>query len=332
MNLVHTLDAIELIKIAEPGSTLHLGLYKNVQNEDNFNKLCELLSCEPDSKISDGVYKIYSLADTTESHATGWINGKVWEFYFNNPAQTIDVLPTINGFAEWPDFYNSLEEYVNAINNNNNMPVTAFYDAISDRIILTAITPGPDTIVKLKVETVDKNWPAEYGEVVSPGGYLTGDFHEAQSGIHVWIKNTPIVSDEFPYIKDVGDIVITVKSAEDFQLNLSQYWKWDEYTEEVVEASIDWGDGTPVEMVTPNYLVHDFIAGEYTININGLHWCGSKNVAPIKQPITKIHFNKDQVVDSPNDVFAISDVLEEVKGKIYISPIAGVEDTEIKFV
>ena len=331
MDLVHTLDAVEMIKTAQPGAILRLGLYKNAQNEKEYKEVCKLLSCDPTSKISDGAYKIYSVTDTTNTYATGWINGKVWEFYSKNPAQSTDVLPDINGFVEWPDFYNSLDEYIDAINSNKNMPVNAVYDANTDKIMLTATVPGESGQVKLAVNAHDTNWPIEYGEVVSPGGYLAGDFHEAQNGIHVWIKNTPIVSEEYADIEKVSDITIVVKSNENFQLNLSHYWKWDEYTEEAVEASVDWGDDTHIEMVTPTYLVHDFVAGEYNININGLHWCGSNDVEPIKQPITKIYFNKDQVVDSPNNVFAISDVLEEVKGKIYISPIAGVEDTEIKF-
>ena len=331
MDLVHTLDAVEMIKTAQPGATLRLGLYKNAQNEKEYKELHELLNCEPSSKISDGAYKIYSVSDTTNTYATGWINGKVWEFYSKNPAQSTDILPAINGFVEWPDFYNSLDAYINAINNNKNMPVTAVYDAGTDKIMLTAITPGKDNPIKLTVDAHDKNWPAEYGEVVSPGGYLMGDFHEAQNGIHVWIKNTPFTNEDYADTEKVADIVIVVKSDNDFTLNLSQYWKWDEYTEEAIEASVDWNDGTPIDMVRPAHLVHDFMAGEYSIKINGLHWCGSNDVEPVKQPITKIYFNKDQVIDSPNNVFAISDILEEVKGKIYISPIAGVEDTEIKF-
>lgn len=331
MDLVSSADAIYLIKNAEPGSMLYLALYKNVKYEEEYKELKTLLNCGENIDIVDGKYKVYSSPDTTMSYATGWINAKIWEYYKNNPPMFADVLPAINGFTLWPDMYSTLDDYINEINANKNMHVNAIYDSNENKIVLTAKNPGEIGAVSLTIGD-DDGWPNEYGERVSPGGKLQGIFEEGVPASHVKIVITPYINEDIK-MDIVDDILITVKSDIDFTLDLTQYWKWDRYTEDENTAVIDWGDGTPIQIIdNENIITHPYFAGEYTLKINGLHWCGSKETTPVKMPITKIIFNKNQVIDNPVDVYNISDILESVDGKVYVSPVAGIEETEIKFV
>jgi hypothetical protein len=339
MDLLTVTQAIEKIKSAEAGSTFTIGLYKNASEDKDYSILLDILKCNPEDIILDGPYKVYSTLSkeliAPAQPATGWISADVWRYYREHPAETFDSFPVINGAAIWPDTFNSIEEYVAAINATPKTSVTAVYDSEENKILLTANEPGyASNYITLEVLYND-NWPESYGLKCSEEGTLTGGkdeeygLKEYTKAVHVWIKNTDVeYNPENEEEKDTLDACIKMTVRPGYKnypltLDFNQRWSWDEYSEKEVSTVIDWGDGNVEEFYTLDTIQHTYEqAGEYEIIMYNIHWCGweGENVPePEAMPVTEINFIKPQIVTRPNNSLRSLEILKKVSGKIYTS-------------
>ena len=335
MDLMTTTQAIEKIKSAKPGDTFHIGLYKNANFEPDYNKLSVLLGCQNDIEIFDGPYKVYSGVTPAEEAvaATGWISPNIYYHYHTHLANYGDI-PLIGGLMVYPDNYDTFEKFINALDSTTRRAGASIaYSAEKDKIIVTALEAGEaGNSITLKVEYGD-NWPAEYGLKCSESGSLTGGKERVESfntvASHVWIKNTQI-----PYVEETEDEETTTISEatikmwvkpgiENYPLTLdfTQRWKFDEYDENNILPTIDWGDGIIEEIIDIENITHSYSEpGEYEITMYDIHWCGwSGNGAPSEKamPVTEIKFIKPQVVSAPSNSFRSLEILKKVSGKIY---------------
>lgn len=340
MDLLTVSDAITTIRAATAGSALHIGLYKNAEADANYSELLSLLKCKEDEIILDGPYKVYSEKQeliTPGSYASGWINGKIWSYYKENPADLFDYFPYINGVILWPDFFNSLDEYIAAINSSK-AGVNAVYDPETDRIIITALEIGESGNNIILSVSYDDDWPEEFGLKCSEGGFLSGgadekvDIKECSNAIHVWIKHTDIPykkpNDDTPYPERELELCIKMTvtpGLNDYPLTLdfTQRWSWDNYYEYSSTPVIHWGDGAIENISDINNISHTYAEpGEYEISMYDIQWCGwSANETPAQKamPVTKIEFIKPQVISTPANCFRSLEILKKISGEIYIS-------------
>jgi hypothetical protein len=339
MDLVTATQAIEKIKLAKPGSTLYIGLYKDAKNEEGYKELATLLGCSEDSDIFDGPYKIYSEFQSIEkfTHATGWISGNVYQYYKNNLGEYGEI-PAIGGLTIYPDVHSSLNSWVNALNETAaRSKAKAEYDPESNRVIITATTPGEAGNKITLAAGYNDGWPLEYGLKCSEGGTLSGGETYVEehniSASHIWIKNTLIPRPLTDEDDDDDDkkmeltIKMTVKPGFEnypLELNFTQRWKFDEFDEVNMLPIINWGDGNEETITDITNIKHAYSeAGDYEILMYNIHWTGWNNEegapATNTMPVTEIEFIKPQILLTPSNCLRSLEILKKVSGKIYTS-------------
>jgi hypothetical protein len=308
MELVTVSKAIELIQLAAPGALIHLGLYKDAENEEEYNDLALLLGYESGATILDGPHKVFSTFKYEQPYATGWIDGRAYRpdrepgLYDDITVSTVKI--GANGYFYWWNYRDDFGNVnLNAIANDisRTTDVIATYDANSDKILLTSKIPGPRGCISL-TEPEDKSyWDNANFKFISANALRLDISGIYQNAAHIIVKNTDLVNIDY---EKVYDIHIKVNVAAGQTINLSERWIWDEYSEDEEEFQpvINWGD-TNTDTVITNVtdISHRYSrAGEYIIKIKGLHLC--ENNENVSMPISEICFYTPQVVTTDEDM------------------------------
>lgn len=331
MELVTVKKAIELIKAAAPGDTLSIGLYKDSGEEVGYTELKQLLGYSPRGIIQSGAHKVFSKIESyitaPDEHMTGWVD--VRAFFPDRELQMSSDHIAINGANLWYNDYDTVEGLITMIESTPIMNVTAEYDEAEGKIYLTAKVSGPkpnegiygqSDAITLREPENKSYWDDPTFQFIS-GETLEGHTPEIYNqGIHVWVKQTDI-KQNVDY--DISMLIET--DSEETTIDLAARWLWDEYTEIIPEnvSTIDWGDGTPIEIIyNANNMTHTYMEpGQYTVYINGLHWCGTTDEL-IDIPVKEINFRTGQVVTNPNGMFANLSKLWYLGGVLYIAKSA----------
>lgn len=313
MELVSVSKALDIIKHAAPGDTLHIGLYRDAIKEDGYNELSIMLGYNG-AEINNGPHKIYSTkVINDESYGTAWIAGASYK-PDREPGLYDDItgsVPVIDGarFYSWD--YGNLYEIAEAITNNTN--VYAIYSEAEDKIILTAKTPGLAGNIKIQPPIEISYWDNPPTEFIS-GLELDFDTLE-QPALQVWIKTTSLPA---PLQNENFDIRINIIVDEPSTLiDLSSRWLWDGYTEDMNNIStINWGDNSALEYVSDvTNIVHTYNSvGTYDIKISGLHLCNNNMIFNL--PINEIEFRTPQIVFTNE---SITEGINSVIGDVFIS-------------
>jgi hypothetical protein len=312
MELVSISKALELIRSSAAGTTLHLGLYKNCEQEPGYDELRHLLGYRGDVKISNGPHKVYS---EYQEYATGWINGIAYRpdrepGYYDD---ITSIAPVIGGLRYYSWNYNDLHKLAEDITNNSS--VNATYDEETDKILLVAKIPGKNGIISLEPPADKTYWDNPPEQFVSGP---TLDYEAEQNAIYVWIKHTSLFNET---TEDYDIRIKVIIPTENTEVKLSERWIWDEYSEKPDNklSYINWDDTTPLEYINDvNSISHLYTSpGEYDIKISGLHLCDNNIETEIFAK--EIEFKTHQVVSTKN---SITDGIETVIGDIFVSQSA----------